>query len=160
DIDDKVKAIAYTSTVNPTPNVTYTWDSFFPRLKSMTDGLGTTNYGYTAVGTLGALKLSSITGPFGANGNLSLTYDALGRLAGRNIAGGNETFGYDAISRLTSHGTPLGSFTNTYLGQTSQPTGRSVTNGTVTVSTAWGYDTNANDRRLISIANSGVTRSY
>lgn len=159
DIDDRVKGITYTSTVNPTPNVTYTWDSFFPRMSSMTDGLGTTNYAYIAIGTNGALKLASIDGPY-ANDVISLTYDALGRLAGRNITGGNETFGYDAISRLTSHGTPLGSFTNTYLGQSNQMASRSVTNGTVTVSTNWGYDTNANDRRLISIANSGVTRSY
>ncbi len=159
DIDDKVKGFTYTGAINPTPNVTFTWDPFFPRMSSMTDGLGTTNYAYTAIGTNGALKLASIDGPF-ANDVISLTYDALGRINGRNITGGNETFGYDAINRLTTHGTPLGSFTNTYLGQTDQITGRSVTNGSTTVSTSWGYDTNANDRRLISISNSGVTRSF
>lgn len=157
-LDDRPLSISYIGALG-TPNVSFTWDSFFPRLSSMTDGLGTTNYGYTAIGTNGALKLASIDGPF-ANDTITLTYDALGRLAGRNISGGNETFGYDAISRLTTHGTPLGSFTNTYLGQTEQTASRSVTNGTVTVSTNWGYDTNVNDRRLISIANSGVTRSY
>ena len=146
--------------MNTTPNVTFTWDTYFPRLTKMTDGLGTTNYSYTAVGTNGALKLSGITGPFGTNGNLSLTYDAIGRLSGRTIAGGNETLGYDAINRLTSHGTPLGSFTIGYLGQTNQVTSQSVTNGSTTVSTNWGYDTNTNDRRLISITNSGVTRNY
>jgi RHS repeat-associated protein len=160
DIDDRVKGITYTNTVNPTPNITFTWSTTFPRLTSMTDGLGTTNFAYVSPGTNGALKLASVTGPFGANGNLSLTYDALGRLATRTIAGGNETFGYDAINRLTSHSTPLGTFTNTYLGQTDQTTARSVTNGTVTVSTNWNYDTNVNDRRLIGITNSGVTRSY
>ena len=67
----------------------------------MTDGLGTTNYSYTAIGTNGALKLSSIDGPY-SNDTIGLTYDALGRLSGRNITGGNETFGYDAITRLTS----------------------------------------------------------
>src|SRR5262249_45281063 len=145
--------------INPTPNVTYTWDSLFPRLKSMTDGTGTTNFTYTSIGTNGALKLASIDGPY-ANDVISLTYDALGRRSGRNITGANETFGYDAISRLTTHGTPLGSFTYTYLGQTGQTVSRSVTNGAVTVSTNWGYDTNTNDRRLIAIANSGTTRSY
>lgn len=157
--DDRVTGIAYTGAINPTPNVSFTWDSFFPRISSMTDGLGTTSYAYTAIGSNGALKLSSIDGPF-ANDAIGLTYDALGRLAGRTITGGNETFGYDALSRLTTHTTPLGSFTNTYLGQTAQTLSRSVTNGTTTVSTSWGYDTNANDRRLISITNSGVTRSY
>lgn len=158
--DDRITGITYTSAVNPTPNVTFTWDTYFPRLTTMVDGLGTTNYSYTAIGSNGALKLSGTTGPFGTNGNLSLAYDTLGRLSGRTIAGGNETFGYDAISRLNSHGTPLGSFTEGYLGQTNQMTSQSVTNGSTTVSTNWGYDTNTNDRRLISIANSGVTRSY
>jgi RHS repeat-associated protein len=158
--DDRITGITYTSTVNPTPNVTFAWDPYFPRLTSMTDGLGTTNYSYTPIGTNGALMLSSIDETAFTNDTIGLTYDALGRLSGRNITGGNETFGYDAISRLTSHGTPLGSFTYGYLGQTDQTTSRSVTNGPTTVSTGWGYDTNTNDRRLISIANSGVTRSY
>jgi RHS repeat-associated protein len=158
-LDNQVTGITYTSSVNATPNVTFGWDTYFPRLSSMTDGTGTTNYSYTAIGTNGALKLSSIAGPF-SNDTIGLTYDALGRLSGRNITGGNETFGYDAISRLTSHGTPLGTFTETYLGQTGQMASQSVTNGATTVSTNWGYDTNANDRRLISITNSGVTRSY
>jgi RHS repeat-associated protein len=159
DIDDKIKGIAYTGAINPTPNVTYAWDTLFPRLKSMTDGLGTTNFAYTAIGTAGALQLASIDGAF-ANDVIGLTYDSLGRLSGRTITGGNETFGYDAISRLTTHGTPLGSFTNTYLGQTGQMASRSVTNATVTVATNWGYDSNTNDRRLTTISNSGVTRSY
>lgn len=158
-LDERITGITYTSSVNTTPNVTFVYDTYFPRLTSMTDGTGTTTYGYTAIGTNGALKLSSISGPY-SNDAIGLTYDALGRLSGRTITGGNETFGYDAISRLTSHGTPLGSFTYGYLGETSQTTSRSVTNGGTTVSTSWGYDTNANDRRLISIANSGVTRSF
>jgi RHS repeat-associated protein len=158
-LDDKITGITYTSSVNSTPNVTFAYDTYFPRLTSMTDGTGTTTYGYTAIGTNGALKLSSIAGPY-SNDTIGLTYDALGRLSGRTITGGNETFGYDAISRMTSHGTPLGTFTYGYLGETNQTASRSVTNGSTTVSTSWGYDTNANDRRLISIANSGVTRSF
>ena len=157
--DDRLLGVTYTGSINPTPNVTFTWDPYFPRLTKMVDGLGTTNYSYTALATNGALKLSSIDGPY-ANDVIGLTYDAMGRLAGRNITGGNETFGYDAISRLSSHGTPLGNFSETYLGQTAQQLTQSVTNGAVTVSTGWGYDTNVNDRRLISITNSGVTRSY
>jgi RHS repeat-associated protein len=157
--DNRVAGITYTSTVNPTPNVTFTYDTYFPRLSSMMDGIGTTNYSYTAIGGNGALKLSSIDGPYG-NDTIGFTYDAIGRLSGRNITGGNETLGYDAIDRLTSHGTPLGSFTIAYLGETDQLASQSVTNGSVTVSTNWGYDTNTSDRRLISIANSGVSRSY
>jgi RHS repeat-associated protein len=157
--DDRVTGITYTGSVNTTPNVTFAWDTYFPRLTSMADGTGTTNYSYTAIGTNGALKLSSIAGPY-SNDTLGLTYDVDGRLAGRNITGGNESFTYDAISRLATHTTPLGTFTLGYLGQTNQMTSQSVTNGSTTVSTNWGYDTNTNDRRLISISNSGVTRSY
>ena len=158
-LDNRITGITYTSSVNSTPNVTFAYDTYFPRLTSITDGTGTTTYGYNAIGANGALKLSSISGPY-SNDAIGLTYDALGRLSGRTITGGNETFGYDAINRMTSHGTPLGSFTYGYLGETGQTTSRSVTNGGTTVSTNWGYDTNANDRRLISIVNSGVTRSY
>jgi len=158
-LDDHVTAVTYSGTKNPTPNVTFAYDPYFPRLTSMTDGTGKTEYSYTPIGDLGALKLASISGPF-SNDSISLTYDALGRLAGRDIPGGNESFDYDAISRLTTHGTPLGTFDYSYLGQTSQTTLRKVTNGKVTVSTGWTYDTNINDRRLLNINNSGVSRSY
>lgn len=157
--DNRITGITYTSSVNTTPNVTFTWDPYFPRLSSMTDGTGTTNYSYTPIGTNGALKLSSTAGPY-SNDTVGLTYDALGRLSGRNITSGNETFGYDAISRTNSHVTPLGSFTYGYLGQSSLTASRSVTNGSTTVSTSWGYDTDAHDWRLLTIGNSGVTRSY
>jgi RHS repeat-associated protein len=157
--DDRVTGINYENAINPTPNVTFAYDPYFPRLLSMTDGTGTTNYGYTAIGTNGALQVASVAGPY-QNDTSSFTYDPLARLATRSIPGGNESFGYDAISRLISHTTPLGTFNYGYLGETGQTTSRSVTNGSTNISTAWKYDTNTNDRRLISIANSGVTRSY
>jgi len=164
-IDDRLAGIAYTGSVNPTPNVTFAYNvnagGLVSRdlLSSMTDGLGTTTFAYTAPATNGALQLASITGPY-TNNTVSATYDLLGRAITRNVTGGNESFGYDPLSRMNSHGTPLGSFTYGYLGQTDQTASRSVTNGAVTVSTNWGYDTNANDRRLKTITNSGVTRSY
>ena len=191
DHSDRIIGIAYMHPVNPTPNVNFSWDPYFPRLSSMTDGTGATHYTYAAPGTNGALQVASIAGPF-ANDTTGFSYDALGRVSEKTIPGGNESFGYDAISRLVSHTTPLGAFTDTYLGETDQPTSRSVTNAaaahspllkarsstmgstiavsprgmaapaasTTVVSTAWGYDTNAHDRRLISISNSGISRSY
>ena len=158
--DDRLTGFTYINAVNATPNVAFTWDSYFPRLSSMLDGLGATDYSYTPIGTLGALQLSLIDGPY-SNDTIGLTYDPVGRLASRVIPGCNiETFGYDPISRLTSHYSPLGTFNYTYLGQTDQVTSRSINNGGPTISTAWGYDTNINDRRLISITNSGAARSY
>jgi RHS repeat-associated protein len=157
--DNRITGITYTNTVNPTPNVTFTWDPNLPELTSMTDGTGTTHYSYATLHTNGGLKLSSIAGPY-TNGTVGLSYDALSRLTGRTVTGGNETFGYDSLWRINSHVTPLGTFTLGYLGQTGQSTSQSVTNGSTTVSTGWSYDTNTNDRRLIGITNSGVTRSY
>lgn len=157
--DDRVIGLTYTGAVNPTPNVLFAWDPHFPRLTQMTDGLGVTNYSYFPVGMDGALQLYEADGPFD-NDVISPAYDPLGRLSKLDIPGGNEEFGYDSLSRLNSHTTPLGTFSIGYLGQTNQMTNRSVTNGKTTVSTSWGYDTNSNDRRLISIINSGITRSY
>ena len=37
---------------------------------------------------------------------------------------------------------------------------RALTAGGASIQTNWSYDTNANDRRLIGVANSGVSRSY
>ena len=34
--DDRLLGIAYTGAVNPTPNVGFTWDPYFPRLASAT----------------------------------------------------------------------------------------------------------------------------
>jgi len=158
--DNRITKIAYPKSVNPTPDVSFVWGNRYPHLISMTDGTGTTHYAYYSPGSTGGLKRAWTSGPFVANSTIFFSYDALGRLSGRKIPGGDETFGYDAISRLISHGTPLGTFAYTYLGQTEQVTSRKVTNGKVTVGTDWTYDTNDNDRRLINIANSGVSRSY
>lgn len=155
-LDDRLIGITYMNAANPTPNVTFGWDAYFPRLASMVDGTGTTSYTYTPIGSNGALQLASEQGPFN-NDTIGYTYDPLGRMSARSIPGGDETFGYDAISRLVSHGTPLGTFTYQYLGQTDQTTSRSLPNG---IFTHWIYDANNDDRRLIGIANSGITRSY
>ena len=158
-LDDRLTGITYTNAANPTPNVTLGYDPYFPRLTSMTDGTGTTSYTYTPIGTNGALRLAAENGPFG-NDSISYTYDALGRMSTRSIPGANETFGYDAISRLTSH-SGLGTFFYYYLGQTNQVTLRNlISRPGIYVRTGWSYDTNNNDRRLIAINNSGVTRSY
>ncbi len=158
--DDRLTDITYTASVNPTTNINIRWDFVYPRPTEMTDATGTTYYTYGGVGANGALKLSNVDAYPYNNDTIAYIYDNLGRMATRTIAGGNESFTYDAIGRLGTHTTPLGMFTYSYLGQTGQVASRSVTNGAVTVSTNWGYDVNSNDRKLISINNSGVTRDY
>jgi YD repeat-containing protein len=53
----------------------------------MSDGIGTTQYGYVPPGALGALRLQQETGPVAT---IAYGYDALGRLASRNVGGGAE----------------------------------------------------------------------
>jgi len=153
--DNRLSGIAYLNPVNPTPNVAFAYDPYFPRRISMTDGTGTTQYSYVPIGTLGALKLQQEESPL-ASSAIAYAYDALGRLASRTVAGaGAESFGYDAIGRLTSHTSDLGAFALAYLGQTGQITGRSLPNPS-TLATNWGYLPNSGDRRLASISNTGL----
>jgi YD repeat-containing protein len=153
--DDRLAAIAYTGAVNPTPNVGFAYDPYFPRLVSMTDGNGTTQYAYVAVGALGALRLQQESSPL-ATSTIAYAYDALGRLSSRTVADeGAESFGYDSIGRLTSHASDLGSFTLAYLGQTGQITGRALASSTL--ATTWSYLANSGDRRLAGIANVGLS---
>jgi YD repeat-containing protein len=118
--DDQLLGISYLSAVNPTPNVAFTYDPYFRRLTSMTDGTGTTQFSYVPVGSLGALQLAQAASPL-ANSAISYAYDGLGRLAARTVAqSGAETFQYDAIGRLVADSNDLGAFALSYLGQTAQ----------------------------------------
>jgi len=153
--DNRLAGITYLNPVNPTPNVAFAYDPYFPRRTSMTDGTGTTQYTYVPVGTLGALKLQQEQSPL-ASSAIAYAYDALGRLASRTVAGaGAESFGYDAIGRLTSHSSDLGAFALSYLGETGQIASRNLPSPS-TLATNWGYLPNAGDRRLATINNTGL----
>ena len=153
--DDRLTGVTYTNAVNTTPNVSFTYDPYFPRLTAMTDGTGTRQYAYVPVGSLGALQLQQESGPL-ASSAITSAYDELGRLSSRTVQGaGAETFQYDAIGRLTIHANDLGTFNLGYLGQTDQIASRQLASSTL--ATAWSYLTNTNDRRLAGIANTGLT---
>lgn len=152
--DDLLKSITYTGAVNPTGNVAFTYDPFFARRSTMTDGIGTTIWSYVPIGTIGALNVASEDGPYG-NDTVSYSYDALGRVATRTIAAATETYAYDAIGRPTSHSSQLGTFTMSYLGATSQLTRRENAG----VSNRWVYGGNLVDRRLLSVGTVGAFSS-
>jgi YD repeat-containing protein len=57
--DNRLTGITYLNAANATPNVTYAHNSYFPRVVSMTDGTGASQYGYVAIGSLGARRLLS-----------------------------------------------------------------------------------------------------
>ncbi|KVF14464.1 peptidase C39 [Burkholderia vietnamiensis] len=153
--DNAVTAITYAGAVNPTPNVSFSYDAYFPRIVSMSDGTGTTQYSYVPVGTFGALQRQLESTPL-ANGTISYAYDALGRLSTRTVAGaGPETFQYDALGRLVTHASDLGSFTLGYLGQTRQIASRQLASSSL--GTTWSYLPNSGDRRLSGISTTGLS---
>lgn len=154
--DDQLLNITYVNPVNPTPAVTFAYDAFFPRVTSMMDGSGTTVYTYNAGGGLGALRLAQEDGSY-SNDTIGYQYDALGRLTTRTVDSSSEMFGYDALNRWLNHSNPLGTFAQTYLGETTQLTGRHRANSVLGVD--FTYGDNNHDRRLLGINNNG-SRNY
>lgn len=171
--DNSTASLTYTHPAGlpDTDNVSFTYDPYWPRMVTMTDKSGldgatglpkaaTTTLTYTALGTNGALQLQNEVNNGYYNQLTGYYYDALGRLSSRWAAESQEWYGYDSIGRVNQHGTDLGTFGYNYLGQSGLPTSRTVTNGSTTLTTNYGYDTLANDRRLLTIANtSGANNS-
>lgn len=120
-LDDTLAGITYAQSKHPTPNVTFTYDVDFRRLKTMVDGIGSTLYAYhpIAPGTLGAGQLASVDGPL-PNDTLTYTYDELGRNTGYAINGIGEARSFDPLGRLLSAINPLGTFRYTYAGATNR----------------------------------------
>jgi RHS repeat-associated protein len=156
-VDDRLASIDYANAANYTPSVHFTYDPYFPRITSMIDGFGTTQYRYQAIGTSGALKLLAEDGPI-QNVMIAYQYDALSRLVARTVDASAEAFTYDSLGRLSSHTSPLGSFVFGYLDQTNQLVSQQISSGTV--GSGWAYDINTNDRRLKSITNGGNARGF
>lgn len=118
-LDDSLAGIAYTNEQHATPDVTFTYDPVYRRLREMVDGIGTTRYTYhpNAPGILGAGQLATIDTPL-PNDTLAYTYDQLSRRTGYTINGVGESRAYDALGRTQTVTNPLGSFGYTYHGAT------------------------------------------
>jgi RHS repeat-associated protein len=144
---DELTSIGYTNEVVSTPDVTFAWDTFYPRHTSMVDGIGTTTWSYIAPATNGALEVNTENGP-NSNDSAVYTYDNNGRVSTMTVGGTTaESFTYDNVNRMATHTTLLGVFTMAgYSAQTSKPTSRTLASSSVT--RAWSYGTAANDKRL------------
>ena len=134
-------------------DVTFSYDTNFVRLATMTDGTGTTTNTYRPVGQLGALQPATVNGPLsGQSDMITYTYDALGRLKTRNIgAGTNEnlvTRHYDALGRITNLVNNLGSFQFAYVDSTDRPSNAVYPNGQTTT---FDYFPATGDHRLKTI---------
>jgi YD repeat-containing protein len=119
--DDSLSGTGYTNETVATPDVSYTYDSYYSRVASMVDGIGTTSYTYKAAGTNGAGQVAAIDGPL-TNDTIAYTYDELGRVVQRTINGtANQVdWTFDALGRVTSEENLLGEFTYTYHGVTNR----------------------------------------
>jgi RHS repeat-associated protein len=132
-VDGRLQSISYPKPAGQpvlTAPVSYTYDPIFGRLATMTDGIGTTNYTYRSIGTLGAGRISTIDGPW-ANDTITYTYDALGRVANHKIHTTNfaSNFLYDSMGRLSSYRNALGQFGFTYDGISDRVASATLPNG-------------------------------
>lgn len=115
--DDALAAVTYSNTLSPTPNVSFTYDSSYPRQVSMSDGIGTTSYSYYALGGLGGGRVRTVTSPIaGGSGTdtVTLEYDALDRVSARVVNGSREATRWDEIGRVTEVSNALDTFTYGY----------------------------------------------
>jgi len=149
--DNSLDTITYTGAQYQAANVSFTYDSIYDRLESMTDGTGTTDFRYNAVGGLGANQLDYVDGPL-ANDRINYTYDELGHVLSVKVNGTGETVTYDALGRVITASNTLGSFGYFYVNQT--PRLDHVTRpGSQTVN--YSYFPNSGDERLSEIKNQG-----
>lgn len=127
EVDDRIAKIDYVNPMTATPDVTFSYDTVYPRLSTVsTVGVGTITYGYVPVNAgdtvYGDGQVASVTDVFGAVTGYS--YDALGRKVGRQIGGTANTlaWSFDALGRMgTLNNSVLGGdFTPTYEGVTSR----------------------------------------
>jgi RHS repeat-associated protein len=125
--DNTLRSIAYVNTTILTPPISYTYDTNYERVISMTDGAGSTVYSYypiTDPPTLGAGELASVDGPL-PNDTITYGYDELGRRTTTALDGVASTMIYDEAGRVIGETNALGGF-------------------------AYGYD--GSSRRLVSLA--------
>jgi RHS repeat-associated protein len=158
--DDNVQQITYTDTNGqplnpPTPSVSFTYDTNYNRVATMTDGSGQTNYMYKAPLALGAGQLDTIDGPL-ANDTIAFRYDELSRVTSRSVNGtaNSQSWTFDSLGRLSNSTSNLGAFGYSYFGVTNRlQTLTYPLNGTTSNTANYTYLDNLHDMRLQEIWN-------
>lgn len=155
--DNTVSRISYNNAAVATPPVAFAYDANYSRLSSMTDGTGTTRYGYIPINgalSLGAGQLASVDGPM-PDDIITFAYDELGRRSSRAISGVAASDTYDAAGRVAVTTNALGVFNNTYDGNSIRKTSQSYPNGQTV---EFSYAGNLQDQHLQRITNRlGIT---
>ncbi len=148
--DDRVLTTSYQNAVVATAGISVVYDPIYPRVASMVDGTGTTQFTYypIATGTVGAGGLATIDGPLN-NDTITLGYDALMRQVSRKIGSGpTESVTYDTLGRPSGIANALGAFTPSYVGNTDRLLGLLYPNG---MTASFDYLPVSSDSRLAGI---------
>ncbi len=163
-IDDSLQQLSYTDAsgdalVPPTPGVSYTYDPVYPRLASMVDGIGATQYAYNpvpAAATLGAGRLSSVAGPFD-DSTIAFGYDSLGRVVSQSLNGSANTaaVGYDSLGRVNTVSNALGAFTYNFVRNTGRLGNVALPNGQTAQFSYFGGTTDPRLQTLQNLTSSG-----
>ncbi|MFN9822441.1 MAG: hypothetical protein ACK56K_17315, partial [Akkermansiaceae bacterium] len=128
----------------------FTYDTIYGRLATMSDGTGSTSYTYHPVGQPGALMPATIDGPL-ANDIIAISNEAQSRFKTHSIHGSANTTSidaYDNLGRITQLTNPLGTFQHTYDPVNLLPKTLTAPNGMVT---EFSYLNAAADLRLSEI---------
>lgn len=150
-IDNNIAQVAYSNAAVATPSASFTYDTNYNRVLTMTDGTGVTTYNYypVAAGQLGAGMLSSVSNSFiGPTSVINYNYDELGRITNRSINGASEQWTFDNLGRVTASTNALGSFSSAYVGPTALVATNFYPNGQETI---FSYYSVTNDERLQQI---------
>jgi RHS repeat-associated protein len=132
--DDTLSRISYTNATVATAPVAFAYDANYNRVTWMTDGTGTTSYGYVPITpqpTLGAGQLATVEGPL-PNATITYSYDELGRQISTDIGATAATVTLDAAGRVTSEANALGTFAYTYDGDSFREASQTYPNGQTT----------------------------
>jgi RHS repeat-associated protein len=111
--DDTLAGVSYSNAHVATPGVSFAYDPLRGRLETMTDGTGTTAYGYYGVGVPGADQVQTVQGPL-TDSTITLDYDKLGRMNSMDISGTTQTLDRDGLGRVEWVNNALGYFAFQY----------------------------------------------
>jgi len=104
-------------------DVSYTYNNL-NQVATMTDGIGTTTYGYDTMG-----RLTSVDGPW-SNDTITYSYDSLGRRSQVSLNGNATDYDYDSLSRLSEVTNNSHVFNYSYNGASDQLNNVTLPNGT------------------------------
>jgi RHS repeat-associated protein len=154
--DGRLASVSYPNALVATPEVRLTWDTYYPRLVSVSEASGTTRYRYAPTGQPGALRPVGIEAP---NSAIAYQYDAVGRIQSRNVDDVMDQYAFDPLSRVTERrNSVLGEFRYGYR-EDSRQVMRVALAGTP-VGHSYTYGGATDDRRVQAIHNPPAARSF